>query len=209
MQKDERYHQHYTSFIKDLLQRGYAESLREFKYSGNNVWYIPHQGVYTTRRNQICCRLHCIWPRRQLSSRVTQPAFLQCPDQTNGVLSRFRQNPIAFACVVEAMFHQFFIIAKHGNYLRFLRCRNGDVFKEWTKRVQNDCPPFGATSSPGCANYGVEGYRGKQQARVSPLLKNLSCRNFWIAIKHVFSKFKKSTPLSAFDATEIRRLNQA
>ena len=46
MQKDQRYHQHYTSFMNDLLQQGYAEPVLENELDRTHVWYIPHHGVY-------------------------------------------------------------------------------------------------------------------------------------------------------------------
>ena len=57
MQKDQRYHQHYTSFMNDLLQRGYAEPVSEDESNGIHVWYIPHHD-FTGRRNQINCALY-------------------------------------------------------------------------------------------------------------------------------------------------------
>ena len=36
------------------------------------------------------------------------------------------KEPIAFICDIERMFHQFRVIAKDGNYLRFLWWKNGD-----------------------------------------------------------------------------------
>ena len=37
-----------------------------------------------------------------------------------GVLSRFRQEPVAFMCDVEQMFHLFKVNLEHRDYLRFL-----------------------------------------------------------------------------------------
>ena len=82
----------------------------------NNAWYIPHDGVYNTRRPDI---LRVVFDRSaSYCGESLNQQLLQGPDQTNGVigvLSRFRQYTIAFGCVVEAMFHQFDINAKHGN----------------------------------------------------------------------------------------------
>ena len=84
--------------------------------------------------------------------------LLQGPHLTNqllGMLCRFRQNPIAFMCDVESMFHQFKVIASHQDFLQFLWLENGDTSRgpvEYRMTVHL----FGAGSSPGCANYGLK-----------------------------------------------------
>ena len=84
--------------------------------------------------------------------------LLQGPDLTNGlfgVLCRFRQGPIALSCDEEAMFHQFHVNVAHRNYLRFLWWEDEDtttIPMEFRMTVHL----FGATSSPGCANYGLK-----------------------------------------------------
>ena len=83
---------------------------------------------------------------------------LQGPDLTNGllgVLCRFRQGPIALSCDEETMFHQFHVNVAHRNYLRFLWWEDEDtttIPMEFRMTVHL----FGATSSPGCANYGLK-----------------------------------------------------
>ena len=49
--------------------------------------------------------------------------FLQGPDWTNplvGVLIRFRQEPVAIAADIEAMFHQVYVDPQDRDALRFL-----------------------------------------------------------------------------------------
>ena len=90
MQKDQRYHQHYTSLMNDLLQRGYAEPVAEDKSNGTHVWYMPHHGVYHLQKpDKLCVVFDCSASYR--SESLNQQS-LQGPDQTNGlldVLARF------------------------------------------------------------------------------------------------------------------------
>ena len=59
--------------------------------------------------------------------------LIQGPNLTNnltGVLCRFRQEPIAFMCDIEAMFHQVKVSEEFRDLLRFLWWEDGDLTKE-------------------------------------------------------------------------------
>ncbi|XP_067929658.1 uncharacterized protein [Watersipora subatra] len=81
--------------------------------------------------------------------------LLQGPDQMNnilGIFMRFRTGSIAVTCDTERMFYQFKVASRDRNYLRFL------WFDSGYKRVQTyrmNVHIFGATSSPGCATFGL------------------------------------------------------
>jgi len=84
--------------------------------------------------------------------------LLSGPDLTNnlfGVLCRFRRHPIAIICDVEAMFHQFHVNPGDRDYLRFLWWEGSDTSKKPLDFRMN-VHLFGATSSPGCANFGLK-----------------------------------------------------
>ena len=180
MQKDQRYHQHYTSFMNDLLQRGYAEAVPEGESSGSNVWYIPHHGVcHPQKPDKLRVVFDCSASYRGES---LDQQLLQGPDQTNdliGVLSRFRQFPVAFACDVEAMFHQFYVNVEHRNYLRFLWWENGDVSKEPTE-YRMTIHLFGATLSTGCANYGLKAIAEDNKHEFGEEIAKFVKRDFYV-----------------------------
>ena len=58
-------------------------------------------------------------------------------------------------CDVEQMFHQFKVNVEHRDYLRFLWWENEDYDRNPTEYRMN-FHLFGASSSPGCANYGLK-----------------------------------------------------
>ncbi|XP_022794387.1 uncharacterized protein LOC111333131 [Stylophora pistillata] len=72
-----------------------------------------------------------------------------------GVLCRFRQKPIAFMCDIEAMFHQVKVDEEYRDLLRFLWWENGDLTKS-PREYRMTVHLFGATSSPGCANFAMK-----------------------------------------------------
>ena len=82
--------------------------------------------------------------------------LLQGPDLTNnlvGVLTRFRQEPVALMADVESMFHQVHVSPRDCDALRFLWWSNNDLNSE-PEEHQMMVHLFGATPSPSCANFG-------------------------------------------------------
>ena len=84
--------------------------------------------------------------------------LLQGPDLLNsmvGVLIRFREDPIAIMGDIEKMFHKFKVNEEHRDYLRFLWWESGNLESQ-PRSYRMKVHLFGATSSPGCANYGLK-----------------------------------------------------
>ena len=115
----------------------------------------PHHGVYHPKKpEKIRVVFDC---SAEYQGHSLNRHLLQGLDLTNslvGVLCRFRQDPVAFACDIEGMFHQVRMNEEHRDFLRFLWWEHGETSKdptEYRMRVHL----FGATLSPGCANLGL------------------------------------------------------
>ena len=99
--------------------------------------------------------------------------LLQGPDLTNnltGVLCRFRKDRIALMCDIRVMFNQVKVDGIHRDYLRFLWW-DDENFDSDPVEYRMTLDLFGATSSPGCANFALkttanhyEGVCGKKAA---------------------------------------------
>ena len=79
--------------------------------------------------------------------------LLQGPDLTNtlvGVVTRFREEPVAFMADVEAIFYQVRVQPDDCKYLRFLWWPHDDLGKE-PEEYQMLVHSFGGASSPSCA----------------------------------------------------------
>ena len=72
-----------------------------------------------------------------------------------GILCRFRQESVAFMTDIKSMFHQFVVAEEHRDLLRFLWWLDGDPLKEVVE-YRMKVHLFGASSSPGCANFGLK-----------------------------------------------------
>ena len=114
----------------------------------------PHHGVFHKKKNKIRVVFDANAEYKGVSLNQN---LLQGPDLTNellGVLLRFRKERIAVSCDVEQMFHQFHVCPEDRDFFRFLWLENG--LYEQPVEYRMCVHLFGATSSPGCANYGLK-----------------------------------------------------
>jgi hypothetical protein len=180
--KDERYRQHYVEFMKELIHKGYAERVPDDELSDESktTWFIPHHGVYHPQKpDKLRVVFDC---SASYHGESLNQHLLQGPDLTNGllgVLCRFRQNPVAFSCDVEGMFHQFNVNIEHRNYLRFLWWEGGDTSTSPTQ-FRMTVHLFGATSSPGCANYGLRRIAEDNESKFGTEAANFVKRDFYV-----------------------------
>ena len=153
--KDPEYQKMYCTFMNTLIDNRDCEEVPEDELENYPRYYLPHHGVINSKKpGKVRVVFDC---SAQTNGVCLNDFLLQGPDQLNsltGVLCRFRKHQVAFACDVERMFHMFHVIPEHRDYLRFFWWKNGDTDSnpiEYRMRVHI----FGATSSPGCATYGL------------------------------------------------------
>ena len=155
-EKRPEYLRHYTTFMKEIIERGDAEKVPPDEMNNDRQWYIPHHGVYNDNKpGKVRVVFDCSAKHQGV---CLNDHLLPGPDLINslvGVLCRFREGPIAFSCDIEKMFHQFRVERGHQDYLRFLWWEDGDLSRppsDFRMKVHL----FGATSSPGCANFALK-----------------------------------------------------
>ena len=147
----------YQAFMKDVItlcaERVPKDHLR---IRDGKINYVPQTGVYHPKKpDQIRVVFDC---SAQFEGVSLNDCLLQGPDLTNGllgVLCRFCQERVAFRTDIKSMFHQFMVAEDHHDLLRFLWWEDGDPNKpvvEYRMKVHL----FGASSSPGCANFGLK-----------------------------------------------------
>jgi len=156
LENNSSYRQDYESFMQEIIDRGYCEKVTDgHQYRFGAKWFIPHHGVYHPKKpGKIRVVFDCSAKYRGISLNDT---LLQGPDMTNdllGVLCRFRKEPIAISCDIEKMFYQFYVNQEHRDYLSFFWWENGNYNGE-PSVYRMTVHLFGAVSSPGCANFGM------------------------------------------------------
>ena len=111
-------------------------------------------GVYHPKNKKIRVVFDCTATYQGVS---LNNQLLQGPDLTNtliGVLTMFREEPVAMMADIEAMFYQVRVPAKDSDFLRFLWWPEGDLAGE-LKEYRMTVHIFGATSSPSCACFAL------------------------------------------------------
>ncbi|KAE8629989.1 hypothetical protein XENTR_v10000654 [Xenopus tropicalis] len=168
----------YSKFMEGIIQDGDAERADHQPDLGK-VWYIPHQGVYHSKKpDKIRVVFDC---SARYDGVALNDYLLTGPDLTNmlsGVLGRFRKYPIAVMCDIEKMFHRFHVKEEDRDFLRFLWWENGNTNTEPVE-YRMKVHLFGAASSPGCANYGMKHLANQNEGNY-PSAANFIKKNFYV-----------------------------
>ncbi|KAK0144597.1 hypothetical protein N1851_017050 [Merluccius polli] len=198
LSKNQEFHQDYTKFMRETFEKGYADEvpIGEICKDANRIWYIPHHGVYHPTKHKLRVVFDCaaVYQGTSLNSQL-----LQGPDLTSsliGVLTRFRQESVAFMSDIEGMFCQVRVPAEDTDMLRFLWWPQGDLSQE-LKEYRMVVHLFGATSSPSCASFALRKCAEDNQAAFSSEATNTVLRNFYVddCLKSVGSE-KQAVALS-------------
>ena len=111
----------------DLINKGYTRKVGEENLGNPNVWYLPHHAVFHPQKPDRV-RVVFDWSAKFQDTSLNDQ-LLQGSDLTNtlvGVLTRFRQQQIAFMSDNEAMFYQVRVSPSDCDFLRFLLWPDGD-----------------------------------------------------------------------------------
>jgi len=182
MLRDENYRNDYVNFVNEMLAKGYARKVPEDQLEAvpGKVWYIPHHGIYHPRKPQKIRVVFDCSAKHQGTSLNDQ--LMQGPDLTNslvGVLTRFRQDRVAFMADIEAMFHQVRVPDEQCDFLRFLWWPDGNleaVIQEYQMTVHL----FGAASSPSCCNFALKQTAEDTEHQSGLLVAETIRRNFYV-----------------------------
>ena len=162
--------------MNEILSRGDAEEAPAVNEGVK--WHIPHHGVYHPKKKKIRVVFDC---SAKFKGTSLNEHLLSGPDLTNsliGVLCRSRKYLHAVTCDVEKMFHQFIVREEDRDYLRFLWWPNGDV-SQYPKEYRMKVHLFGATSSPGCASYGLK-HMANEDKEFYPSAAQFITHNFYV-----------------------------
>ena len=167
----------YSGIIKEYETKGYARKLTpaEAAMPSSKRWFLPHHPVLNPNKPG---KVRMVMDAAAKKNGVSlNDNLLIGPDLLNsltGVLMRFREQRVAIAADIEAMFHQVLVIEEDQPALSFL----------WRELDINRAPDvyqmrvliFGAASSPSTANYVLR--RTAEDNREDPALLsgNNKCR---------------------------------
>ena len=158
LQRDEDMSIKYQATMNDYINKGYARKRdsKEVSKKSEKIWYLPHHPVLNENKpGKIRVVFDCA---AKFTGTSLNDQLFSGPDLVNslvGVLMRFREERIAIAADIEAMFHQVKVDPIDHDALRFLWWQDGDC----NKKVEEYCMQvhlFGATSSPSCSAYALK-----------------------------------------------------
>lgn len=172
----------YTNTMQGYIDNGYAKLVNSEEISNQQkqVWYLPHHPVFHPQKpDKLRIVFDCAakWKGTSLNDQL-----LQGPDLTNnliGVLTRFREKPIAVKADIEAMFHRVRVAPEDCDSLRFLWWTDGDFSKD-PETYQMTVHLFGATSSPSCANFSLRKTAQDNSEDFDSEIVNTVLRNFYV-----------------------------
>ena len=181
LQRDPELHNKYRAVIEDYIAKGYARKMtaEEASPRSNITWYRPHHPVFNPNKPG---KMRVVFDAAaKFQDTSLNEHLLQGPDLTNdlvGVLIRFRQDRIAYAADIEAMFHQTRVISKDTDALRFLWWSNSidDPPEEYQMLVHI----FGATSSPCCASKALRQIADDNESKFDQEVIQTLRRNFYV-----------------------------
>ena len=180
LEKNKDLHKKYTETVSDYIKKDYATIVKkDDQNQSTKVWYLPHHPVINPRKGKVRVVFDCA---SEYSGTSLNKELLQGPDQTNslvGVLTRFRQEPIAIAADIEAMFHQVNVPPDDSNALRFLWWTDGELTNT-PEEYQMKVHLFGATSSPSCAGFCLRKTAKDNKKYYGPEVAETVMRNFYV-----------------------------
>lgn len=180
LSRDSTLHQKYTETVNVYIAKGYAKEVNHMDTDSKRTWYLPHHPVINVNKpGKLRVVFDCAakYEGISLNSRL-----LQGPDLMNslvGVVIRFRQEQVALAADIEAMFHQVRVQEKDCDVLRFLWWPNGDLNQQ-PRSYSMQVHLFGATSSPSCAAYALKRTADDHADLFEPDVVSTVHRNFYV-----------------------------
>jgi hypothetical protein len=173
----------YTELMQRHIEKGFLEPATTTT-TDNTVnaieWYMPHHPVFNPKKpDKLRIVFDCAARYKDCSLNDT---LFQGPDLTSSlvaVLLRFRTNPVAVSGDIEEMFLQVGVPKADRDSLRVLWWPHGQLNKDLAV-YRMTVHPFGATSSPFCANFALQRCAEKFGCGYSESVKSAVNRNFYV-----------------------------
>lgn len=179
--RDDDLYEKYKAAMSEYLDNGYASRIsKETLQSAGLVWYIPHHPVSSPHKpGKVRVVFDCA---AKFGGTSLNDQLLSGPDLTNnlvGVLTRFREAPIALMSDIKGMFNQVRAAPEDREFLRFLWWPDGDLSREPETYCMN-VHLFGATSSPSCASFCLRRVAADHGHNFDPQVTQTIERNMYV-----------------------------
>ena len=170
----------YKATMENYLDKGHARRVPDHEMNAHDkpLWYLPHHPVFNKPgKTRVVFDCAAKYGGTSLNDQL-----LSGPDLTNsivGVLTRFRENPVALAADIECMFHQVRVPPADRDAFRFLWWPNSDLSQDPVDH-RMEVHLFGATSSPSCSNFALRKTAQDNKDEYAKDIVKTVKRNFYI-----------------------------
>ena len=177
--KDPDFFSDYKGFVEELIDEGYPSKSNKEVPEGK-TWYVPHHGVYhPSKPGKIRVVFDC---SAEFEGTSLNKNLMSGPDLANrivGVITRFREEPVAVIGDIESMFHQVLVPEKDRSLSRFLWWKNHDTSSKIFD-FEINVHLFEGTSSPSCCNYALKKTALDNESNYHPDVALTLIRNFYV-----------------------------
>ena len=170
----------YKATMENYLDKGHARRVPDHEMNAHDkpLWYLPHHPVFNKPgKTRVVFDCAAKYGGTSLNDQL-----LSGPDLTNsivGVLTRFRENPVALAADIECMFHQVRVPPADRDAFRFLWWPNSDLSQDPVDH-RMEVHLFGATSSPSCSNFALRKTAQDNKDEFAKDIVKTVKRNFYV-----------------------------
>jgi hypothetical protein len=179
--RDPNLFEKYEQIIQLHLKKGYIEHVgTEDRAVTRRTWYLPHHPVIHPKKpGKVRIVFDCA---AKFKGTSLNDNLLSGPDTTSnlvGILLRFRRYPVALAADIEEMFLQVQVANADRDSLRFLWWTKGDMQRD-PSCYRIKVHPFGATSSPFCANFALKQAVNDFGRECTEETRRIACKDMYV-----------------------------
>ncbi|TNN04988.1 Gag-Pol polyprotein, partial [Schistosoma japonicum] len=171
----------YIRDIEDIISKGYAELVLEVhsRLDYRPRWYLSHYPVTNPKKpEKLRTVLDCAAKHNGVSLNDLLYQGVDTTANLVGILLRFRRESIAVSADIEEMFMQVKVPDFDRGALRFLWWP--DNMSKEPSEYQMTSHPFGATSSPFCANFALVKTLQMSSDQYDIFVRNAVQDNFYV-----------------------------
>ena len=115
--RDLEFYEDRNKFMEEIISKGYAREAKT-NHPDGRTWYLPHHGVYHPHKAR---KLRVVFVcSAELNGRSIKRELHPGPDLASklvGVLTKFRENKLAFMADIEKMYYQIFVAEQRKSLL--------------------------------------------------------------------------------------------
>ena len=170
----------YDRILRAHVEKGYISKVSPGELDKARAWYLPHHPVFNPHKpDKLRIVFDCA---ARYKNKSINDCLHQGPDTIAslvGVLLRFRRSPVVIIADIEEMFLQVKLNSDDQEWMRFLWWKDGEMGDD-IETFKMLVHPFGARSSPFCANFALKQTILDHKADLSEMTIEVANNNIYV-----------------------------